>query len=89
MANPNKLIDAKILLRSAFLEEAKRFSLISQKKDINVIRMLNAVETTKANYQSLLAKLKTHPQFIFKLPNLKLFRCDQFVCGRGASVSKT
>ena len=34
--------------------------------------MLNAVETTKSNYQRLLAKLKKHPQFIFKLPKLKL-----------------
>ena len=34
--------------------------------------MLNAVETTQSNYQCLLAKLKKHLQFIFKLPNLML-----------------
>ena len=34
--------------------------------------MLNAVETMKAIYQRLLAKLKKHPQYIFKVPNLKL-----------------
>ena len=34
--------------------------------------MLNAVETAKSNDQRLLAKLKKRPQFIFKLPNLKL-----------------
>ena len=34
--------------------------------------MLNAVETMKANYQRLLAKSKKHPQYIFKVPNLKL-----------------
>ena len=65
-----------MLLRSAFftdvLAEAKRFSLISQKKDINVITMLEAVETTKSNYQRLLAKVKKDPTFIYQLPNLKL-----------------
>ena len=40
-------------------------------KGINVIKMLNAVETTKSNDQRLLAKLKKHPHFIFKLPKLK------------------
>ena len=34
--------------------------------------MLNALETTNSSYERLLAKLKKHPQFIFKLPNLKL-----------------
>ena len=37
-----------------------------------LIKMLNSVETTKSNYQRLLAKLKKHPHFIFKLPKLKL-----------------
>ena len=72
----NKLVDAKVVLRSAFftdvLAEAKRFSLISQKKDINVIKMLEAVETTKSNYQRLLSKVKKNPAYIFELPNLKL-----------------
>ena len=38
----------------------------------NVIKMLNAVQMTKFNDQPLLAKLKKHPHFIFKLPKLKL-----------------
>ena len=33
---------------------------------------LDAVEKTKSNHQRLLTKLKKHPQFTFKLPNLKL-----------------
>ena len=70
----NKSVHVKVLLQSAFLTdvltEANRFNLISQKKDINVIKMLNAVKTTKSNYQRLLAKLKKLPQFIFKLHNL-------------------
>ena len=72
----NKLVDAKVLLRSAFftdiLAEAKRFSLVSQKKNINIIKMLDAVETTKSNYQRLLAKVRKNPSSIFQLPNLKL-----------------
>ena len=57
-----KLVDAKVLLRAAFftdvLTEAKRFSLITQEKNINVIKMLNAVETTKSNYERQLKKGK-------------------------------
>ena len=57
-----KLVDAKVLLRAAFftdvLSEAKRFSLITQEKNINVIKMLNAVETTKSNYERQLKKGK-------------------------------
>ena len=72
----NKLVDAKVLLRSCgltdVLTEAKRFCLISPKKEINVIKMLKTVETTESNYQRFLAKLNKRPQFIFKLPNLKL-----------------
>ena len=41
----NKLVYAKVSLRSNFL------SLISQKKDVNVIKLLNAVELTKSNEQ--------------------------------------
>lgn len=72
----NKFLDAKVLLRSAFftdvLAEAKQFSLVSQKKNINMIKMLESVETTKSNYQRLLSKDKKDSAFIFELPNLKL-----------------
>ena len=50
-----KLVDAKILLCSAFfrdvLAEAKKFSLLTQEKNVNVIKLLNAVESTKSNYE--------------------------------------
>ena len=46
-----KLIDAKVLLRSAMftdvLAEAKHFSLTTQKQSINIISIIDAVESTK------------------------------------------
>ena len=72
----NKLVNAPVLMRSAFftdvLAEAKRFSMVTQEKDINIIKMLDAVETTKSNYERLLKKVKKDPAYIFQLPNLKL-----------------
>ena len=71
----NMLVDAKVLIRSAFfadvLAEAKRFSLVTQ-ENVNIIKVLDAVETTKSNYERLLKKVKKNPKFIFELPNLKL-----------------
>ena len=72
----NMLVDAKVLLRSAFftdvLAEAKRFSLVTQENNVNIIKVLDAVETTKSNYERLLKKVKKNPKFIFELLNLKL-----------------
>ena len=56
-----KLADAKVLLRSAFftdvLSEAKKFSLLTQEKNVNVTQLLNAVKSTKPNYEWLLKKI--------------------------------
>ena len=46
--------------------------MITQEKNINIVKLLEAVETTKSNYERLLTKLKKGPAYIFKLPNLKL-----------------
>ena len=40
-----------------FLPEAKHFSLITQKQNIDIIRILDSVENTKHNYKRLLQKL--------------------------------
>ena len=71
-----KLVDAKLLLRAVFftdaLPEAQRFSLITPEKNINVIKMLNAVETTKSNYEELFKRIKENSEYILNLPNLKV-----------------
>ena len=71
-----KLVNAPVLMRSAFfidiLAEARRFSLVTQEKNINIIRMLDAVETTKCNYERLLKRVTKNPAYIFELPTLKL-----------------
>ena len=50
-----KLADAKVFVYSAIfpdvLAEAKKFSFLIQKKNINIIKLLNAVESTKSNYE--------------------------------------
>ena len=58
--NLSQLIDAKVLLQCAFftdiLAEAQRFSLITQEKNVNVVKILDAVESTKSNYERLRKK---------------------------------
>ena len=53
----NRLVNTSVALRSAFftdiLAEVKRFSMIKHEKGINVIKILDAVETTKLNYERL------------------------------------
>ena len=57
-----KLVDSKVLLRFAFfvdvLAEAKKFSLLTQEKNVNVIKLLDAVESAKSNYERLLKKIQ-------------------------------
>ena len=59
-----KLVDAKVVLRAAFfkdiLADTKRF------------KMLNAVETTKSNYERLLKRIKQNSEYILNLLNLKI-----------------
>ena len=72
----NKLVDVKVLLRCALftdiLAEVKKFSLITQKSDINIINILDLVESTKNNYERLFRKLSKNHDLVFQLPPLKL-----------------
>ena len=65
-----KLVDAKVFLRSAFftdvLAEAKKFSLLTQEKNVNVIKL------TKSNYERLLKKIQDSNDNILTLPNFKI-----------------
>ena len=54
------------------LVEVKQFSLITQEKNINVIKIFNAVEKTKSNYKRLLKRIKENNEYILNLPNLKI-----------------
>ena len=72
----NKLVDSKVLLRSALfldiLTEAKKFSLVTQKTDINIVNVVDCVQSTSNNYRKLLGKLKKSPGNVFNLlPTLK------------------
>lgn len=71
-----KLVDAKFVLHCALfvdvLAEAKNFSLQTQKIDISIIDVVEAVENTKQNYQRLLKPVEKDPASILKLPALKL-----------------
>ena len=71
-----KLVDAKVLLRAAFftevLAEAMKFNFLTQEKNVNVIKLLNAVEPTKSNYERLLKKIQDSNDYILTLPNFKI-----------------
>ena len=71
----NKLLDAQVLLRSAFLKDlltpAKIFSLITQKEDPNIIETVESVEKTKKEYKKLFRKLKQNQESVLELPTLK------------------
>ena len=54
------------------MAEAKRFSLITQEKNINMIKMLNAVESTKSNHERLLKRIKENSEYILNSENLKI-----------------
>ena len=70
-----KLIDAKVLLHSGFfsdiLSAAKAFSLTTQKSDIDIIAIVENIESTKQGYEKLLKKFKGNPETILTdLPTL-------------------
>ena len=70
-----KLIYAKVLLRSCWfvdvLSAAKQFSLVTQKSDIDIVSIVDSVESTKRNYEKLLRKFETDAENLFALPTLK------------------
>ena len=71
-----KLIDAKVLLRSALFKDvsadAKIFSLFTQKRNIDILKVFEAVESTKNSYQRLRKKLEKNPEYVFQLPTFKM-----------------
>ena len=73
-----KLNNSKFLLWCALftdvLAEAKRFSLITQEENIDIIYIyiLDSAENTKHNYKHLLKKLWKNPTYVFQLPTVKL-----------------
>ena len=71
----DKILDAQVLLRSAFLKDlvtpANIFSLVTQKQDPNVMETVEAVEKTSRNYKKLLRKFKRDNNQVFELPTLK------------------
>ena len=69
-----KLIDTKVLRLCLFvdvLSAAKQFSLVTQKSDIDIISIVDSVESTKRNYEKLLRKFEADAENIFALPTLK------------------
>ena len=71
----DKLIDAKVLLRSCFfvdtLSSAKQFSLTTQMADIDIISIVDNVESTKNSYEKLLRKFESNADKVLSLPKLK------------------
>ena len=68
-------IDAKGFLWSCMfvdvLSAAKQFSLFIQKSDIDIISIVDSVESTKLNYETFLGKFEADAENIFTLSTLK------------------
>ena len=69
-----KMLDS-VLLCSAFfidvLSEAKKFSLITQKSESNIINIVDSADSTKGKYERLVNKIRQNNDYIFQLPTLK------------------
>ena len=61
-----------VVLFTDILAESKKFSLITQKSDINIIDILHLVKSPKNNYKRLFRKLSKNHNLVFQLPTLKL-----------------
>ena len=59
-------MDAKVL-RSPFFTD-----VLAEAKKYNVIKLLNALELTKSNYEQLLKKIQGSNDYILTLPNFKI-----------------
>ena len=70
-----KLKCASLMLRSALfidlLDSATKFSVISQKAEVNILLMIDTLDDPILHYQMLLMKLKKDPAVVFELPTLK------------------
>ena len=70
------MIEKKVLLRSALfkdvLVDAKIFSLLTQKQNINILKNFEAIESTKNIYQRLRKKLEKKPEYVFQLLTFKM-----------------
>ena len=72
----NKLLDAQVILRSAFLKDVltpavKVFSLVTQKEDSNIIETVESVEKTEKDYKKLLKKFEQNQDSVFELTTVK------------------
>ena len=68
------LIDAKVLLCSALFKDvlADTKILLTQKQNIDILKIFEAVESTKNSYQPLRKKLEKNPEYVCQLPTLKM-----------------
>ena len=53
------------------LSAAKQFSLVTQKSDIDIISIVDSIESAKWNYEKLLRKFEADAENIFTLSTLK------------------
>lgn len=90
-----KLKSAALLLRSAvfvdLLDSARKFSLVSQQKDVNILLVVDKLDDTILHYQLLFKKLKKDVNFVFELPTVKsvLSKIDGDGCYQGVTLTHT
>ena len=71
-----KMFDAKVLPRCALfkdvLADAKIFRLLMQNQNKDILKISEAIESTKNSYHHLRKKLEKNPEHVFQLLTLKM-----------------
>ena len=66
-----QLQKADVLLLGALffdlLEPARMLSLTAQEENVNLIKIVNSIDSTRNNYQRLLNRIEKEPETVYKL----------------------
>ena len=70
-----QLQKADVLLLGALffdlLEPARMLSLTTQQENVNLIKIVNSIDSTRNNYQRLLNRIEKEPETVYELPPMK------------------
>ena len=70
-----QLQKADVLLLGALffdlLEPARMLRLATQQENVNLIKIVNSIDSTRNNYQCLLNRIEKEPETVYELPRMK------------------
>ena len=72
-----QLQKANVLLLGALffdlLEPARMLSLATQEENVNLIKIVNSIDSTRNDYQRLFNQIEKEPEAVCELPRMKAF----------------